>query len=310
MGRWIYLAVFLAVAGFVVPASTAIGRDCTPEEKAKADKQLWLNKKDNQKSVEKHMPWGAPVVGQSEALLIHRDYVINYSSTLLLPIWTAHRLDAKGLGKIARVDCFRRDPRINAPVASLTTDYSEPIFDQGHLSPNGDMSRALNPVLNSFVMSNMSPQYCQFNRGVWQILESLVRLWAKERKTIYVITGSVFDRDSNGAHDTDGDAKRMKSNNGKARVAVPSHFYKIIIDQAAGESLTIMMPHDQTDLDGADALQYIEKHIRKVSDVQAVTGTTFGLPTSTDATALWSFTGTPARSLVNDVCRKTAGHRF
>jgi endonuclease G len=291
--------------------TSALADTCTAEQKAEADKRLWLNKRDKQLALERHLPGGAPQTGSNESLFIHRDYVINYSSTLLVPIWTAHRLDARGLGKIDRIDCFRQDPRINSPLASLPSDYSEPIFDQGHLSPNGDMSRGLYPVLNSFPMSNMTPQYCQFNRGVWQILESMVRLWAKERKTVHVITGSVFDRDGDGQRDADADAKRMKSNNGKTRVAVPSHMYKIIVDRrgSTAESLAILLPHDQTDVDGTQAQQFLEEHVRPIADIEAVTGIRFNI-TANEATSLWPITGTPARSLVSAVCRKTDGHSF
>ncbi len=154
------LGLIFSLAGLSGYPTDAQSRDCTPEEKAAADKQLRLNKRVQQLSIEKHLPWGIPTATipvDNEDLLVHRDYVINYDRDLLVPIWTSHRLDAKGLGNIKRVDCFRGDPRIKPPYASLPSDYAEPIFDQGHLSPSGDMSRALNPVINSFVMSNMAP---------------------------------------------------------------------------------------------------------------------------------------------------------
>ncbi len=176
------LASFLATTAWEVQA-----RNCTPGEKKSADEQLWLSKTDKQKSIERNLPWGVPessTGSADEMLLVQRDYVIDYDKVLRVPIWSAERLDGKGLGKVSRVDCFRRDPRIAAPAASLPSDYKEPIFDQGHLTPNGDMSKALIPVLNSFIMSNMAPQFCQFNRGVWQIFESLVRLWAQEQGTV------------------------------------------------------------------------------------------------------------------------------
>jgi len=243
----------------------------------------------------------------------------------LVPVWTAHRLDAKGLGTINRVDCFRPDPRIDAPYASLKSDYVEPIFDQGHLSPNGDMSRALVPVLNSFIMSNMTPQYCQFNRGVWQILESLVRLWVadKDRGTVYVITGSIFDRNNDGKRDPDSSAKRMKSNNGKSRVAVPSHFYKIVIHQKSDgtiETISFLLPNDQTDLDGNPAFQYLEKHISSIEEIEAVTGLQFFPKVAQErpeavaavekarAAHLWPYTGKRPSSLAHSAqCKATAG---
>ena len=302
-------------------ASEAKTRNCTKEEKTTADKQLWLNKADKKKALERHLPWGTPAPKgevSNEMLLIQRDYVIDYDGDLLVPMWTAHRLEGKRLGKSDRVNCFRPDPRVNAPAASLKSDYAEPVFDQGHLTPNSDMSIGLNPVINSFVLTNMTPQFCQFNRGVWQIFESIVRLWAKEKGTVYVITGSVFDRDSDGKRDADAAAKRMTSNNGKTRVAIPSHFYKILVHQDVDgtvEALAVMLPHDQTDVNGAEAVSYLEKHIRSIDEVEAVTGLTFFEGVGAQGAAvkqarpagLWAYKGKPARSLVDDRCRATAG---
>jgi DNA/RNA endonuclease G (NUC1) len=322
------LGLIFSIAGLSGYSEAAQSSNCTAEGKAAADKHLRLNKKDQQLSIEKHLPWGIPTATipvDNEGLLVHRDYVIDYDRDLLVPVWTAHRLDAKGLGKIDRINCFRRDPRIKAPYASLPSDYAEPIFDQGHLSPNGDMSRALYPVLNSFIMSNMAPQYCQFNRGVWQILESLVRLWVKDkdRGTLYVITGSVFDRDNDGKRDPDAGAKRMKSNNGKSRVAVPSHFYKILIHQKGDgtvEPISFLLPLDQTDLDGDAAFQYLEKHIRSIEEIEAIAGLRFfpkvahehpeakAATLKSRASSLWPFTGKRPRSLANSPqCKATAG---
>lgn len=311
--RWVWRSIFLAsfLCGLSGPARAA--GNCTPEQKAEADKQLWLNKRDAKQALNFHLPWGVPQSGQTadgERLLVQRDYVINYSDQLLVPLWTAHRIDADELDKVKRIDCFRRDPRVPAPFASLRTDYDEPVFDQGHLTPNGDMSRSLMSVLNSFVLTNMAPQHCFFNRGVWQIFESLVRLWIKDRPIVYVITGSVFDHDGDGKRDEDTAAVRMVSRNGKARVAVPSHFYKILIHQTSDgqvDAVAALLPNNQTDLDGDDAIKYIEKHLVSIQDIQALTGVTFfpevpsALPPR--ASALWLTEGSIPHSLASN-CRK------
>lgn len=304
------------LASLVLAAYPAAARNCTPDEKAEADKKLWLNKRDTTAAIDRHLPWGLPESNASDGsiqVLAQRDYVIGYDLELRVPLWTAHRLNAKGLGKSERVNCFRRDPRVNAPAASLTSDYKEPVFDQGHLTPNGDMSIGLIPVINSFVMSNMTPQFCQFNRGVWQILEALVRVWVKERNPLYVVTGSVFDHDGNGRRDPDSDVPRMKSSNGKMRVAVPSHFFKIVIhqqDDGTVDALALMLPHDQADQNGDEAIQYLERHLKSIEDIETVIGmrlfpTVVGqLPAK--ATTLWAFEGNIPRSLVDDRCRATA----
>lgn len=284
----------------------AEARNCTAAEKTSADAQLWLNKRDKAASLARHLPWGIP--GPSaERILVQRDYVIGYSDNLLIPLWTAHRLEGLGLGKVSRVDCFRRDPRIGAPAASLASDFDEPIYDQGHLTPNGDMSKGILPIINSFILSNMAPQHCQFNRGVWQILESLVRIWAKEQGALYVMTGSLFDRDGDGNRDADSIVPRMTSRNGKARVAIPSHFYKILIrrtEEGGVGILAMLLPNDKTDLDGEEAIQYLESHLVSIADIEKLAGITllpsFGLPMTDRATALWSHSKSAARSLAHN----------
>lgn len=304
------------LACMALVACPAVARTCTADEKAEADKKLWLNKRDTTAAINRHLPWGLPestTANDSIQVLAQRDYVIGYDLELRVPLWTAHRLNAKGLGKNERVDCFRRDPRINAPAASLPSDYKEPVFDQGHLTPNGDMSTGLVPVINSFVMSNMAPQFCQFNRGVWQILEALIRAWVKDKGTLYVVTGSVFDHDGNGRPDASADVPRMKSSNGKTRVAVPSHFYKIVIhqqDDGTIEALAFLMPHGQADVAGDEAIQYLERNLKSIEDIETVARVRLFPAVEgrypSKATRLWLFDGAVPRSLVDDRCRTTA----
>jgi endonuclease G len=318
------LLAALVVAALTASSQTAAAADkCTAEQARRADKWLWLNKRDRKLALARHLPWGVPeptIPVDNEKLLVHWDYVINYDLDLLVPVWTAHRLELKGLGRVERVDCFRQDPRTDSPRASLPRDYLEPIFDQGHLVPNGDMSRSLTSVLNSFVMTNMTPQYCQFNRGVWQILESLVRSWVKQRRTLYIVTGSVFDRDGDGERDSDDSAYRMKSNDGRARVARPTHFYKILLHLRGDgtlESLALLLRNDQTDLEGKDALAYLESGISSIDEIESVTGLNFFPQLSEAAAAKLKRGRAPAlwlleahaipTSLVNAACRKTSG---
>jgi endonuclease G len=163
-------------------------------------------------------------------------------------------------------------------------------------------------------MSNMTPQFCQFNRGVWQILEEIVRRWAVQYGTVYVTSGSIFDRDGNGVRDPDDAALRMTSNNGKRRVAIPSAFYKIVaVKDADGtvETLSVLLPNDQTDLDRAEAVAYLGEHVTTLARLEQLAGLDL-FPNSpahvVEHPALWPFSGKPPRSLAHGVqCAATAG---
>jgi endonuclease G len=304
-------------AGYALAATPASAANCSAAERHEADRWLWLNARDRAASIAQNLPWGAPAPTgpvSNERQLVQRDYVIGYDADLRVPLWTAERVTGADLGKVGRSDCFRRDVRLKSADASTPSDYSEPVFDQGHVTPSADMTMSKLAVHNSFIMSNMTPQYCQFNRGVWQILEEIVRRWAVQYGTLYVTSGSIFDRDGNSLRDPDDAAPRMASANGKSRVAIPSAFYKIVAVKGTNgtlETLSILLPNDQTDLDRAEAVAYLGRHVTSLARIAQLTGATLfpnAPPGIVEHPALWPYKGDPPRSLARGAqCAATAG---
>ncbi|HEX8526912.1 DNA/RNA non-specific endonuclease [Allosphingosinicella sp.] len=297
------LFALAAITGWT-PAAAA---DCTAAERAVADRALQLSASDQRASIAAHLPWGAPretVPADNERLLVQRDFVIRHDGDLRVPLWTAERVDAARLGRIPREDCFRADPRLPAAEAGTPRDYDEPIYDQGHMAPFANQTSSAVAGHNSFVMSNMTPQTCQLNRGIWQILEGITRLWATEHGTVYVLSGSVFDRDGNGRRDADSAARRMRSRSGTERVAVPSHFYKVIAirrPDGSVSTLSIMLPHNEANPDGPAALRYLQQHVTTIEAIEQVAGIDV-FPSGArieEARTLWPFTGRQPRSLCN-----------
>jgi endonuclease G, mitochondrial len=298
-------ALLLAVAAFAADPAFAQTRNCTAAERAAADRELMLSPEEQGAAIAAHLPWGLPRdLGpvDNERLLVQRDYLIGYDGDLRAPLWTAERVDNARLRRLPRVDCFRADPRLPADQASTPADYREPIYDQGHMAAFANQTASANAGLNSFIMSNMAPQTCGLNRGIWQILESIVRLWAAEHGTVWVVSGSVFDRDGDGLRDADPAAERMASNNGNRRVAVPSAFYKVISyrrPDGALQTLSIMLPHDNSNPNGPEALAYLQRHVTSVAVIERVAGIDIH-PDAGDlgeSATLWSFTGRQPRSL-------------
>lgn len=305
----------LAMVCAALAASPALAADrCTAQQRTQADRQLWLNARDRSLATRQVFPWGEPVDRrpvEGERRLVQRDYVIAYDDDLFGPVWVGEAIGLKPL-RGGRLDCFRADPRIPGAYASRPSDYDEPIFDQGHMAPNADMTFGDIPIMNTFMMSNMSPQFCQFNRGIWQILETLVRFWAEEGAPVYILNGAVFDRDGDGARDPDARAVRMRSRGGATRVGVPTAYFKVLARQGANglvETLTLLLPHTQIDLDGEAAIDYLRGHIVTVDTVESlsdldVLGEAAVLVESRD---LWPVEGASFRSLVAAPCRRTDG---
>jgi DNA/RNA endonuclease G (NUC1) len=134
-------------------------------------------------------------------------------------------------------------------------------------------------MVNTYFYTNMTPQLARFNEVTWRRLEAVVHNWATPQRTLFVITGSIMDRDSNAARDADSAAERMQPrHNRPARVAIPSAFYKIIAyRQPDGKlaTLSIVLPHDATPLTGRALGQHFKTHVTSILAIERLTGLHF-----------------------------------
>ncbi len=275
----------ICLATLTIPAHAA-SRNCTLDEREAANAALVKIQNDADLSarlIRWHLPYGVPEAAgatENENLMVQGGYVMNHDNDLLTAVWTAWRLDAKDQidsdGK-DRVNCFRSDPRIKKSSERATpTDYKEDIYDQGHMTNDADIKDDIIEQVNTYVMSNMSPQHCRFNRGIWLSLEYMTRQWAREYDTVWIMAGAVFDRDGNGQRDPDIDALKMQSRNGKSRVSVPSHYYRIILrrDLDGFKSIAFLLPHtnDYQGKKWGEVRPHLENGIVPLSDIEAVAG--------------------------------------
>lgn len=116
-------------------------------------------------------------------------YLVRYDTHLGVPILTDYVLPRSMLKRSASrkgID-FYPDRVLPAPQVESAC-YRRSGYDRGHNVPAAD--RAGNPTLliETFAMSNISPQTPEFNRHRWKNVEILVRKLAKKFGTIRVIT--------------------------------------------------------------------------------------------------------------------------
>ena len=183
------------------------------------DNTLYLT--NNQKLyAKKHLASGKP---QAFYERVFEGFVVAVDARLKIPVWVQYELSIVDIDvTLARKDNFQPDYTIPFGARSELSDYDNSGFDQGHMAPAADMKRNEKVMNESFLLSNMCPQVgVDFNRGIWADLEDAVRKWVRQRGTLTIITGPVF-KDENGSinYKVIGDNK----------VAVPTHFYKIIAD--------------------------------------------------------------------------------
>lgn len=247
------LAAALFIALCPAPATAA---NCTKAQAKMADDRLRAIEQstaDQAAILGRHLPLGIHVTThasdsspRNEKLLLQDGYVMVHDGDLRTALWTSYRLDGADVeagDDDVRIDCFRKDPRLSAEHAAAPADYDDPIYDLGHMTNDRDLRDNLIEQLNTYVLSNMSPQHCRFNRGIWLSLENLGREWARIYTTVYVTQGAVFDFNPRDARDRDKSAARIGPRNGKARVAIPSHYFKNFLrrDGTRWLSITFML---------------------------------------------------------------------
>jgi endonuclease G, mitochondrial len=157
-----------------------------------------------------------PSHSPNDQIIHHSAYILKYNEHYEQAEWVVYRItDEYLLGSVERTDNFRSDPNVRTGSAGLS-DYRRSGFDRGHLAPAAAMKWSAQAMSESFFMSNMSPQRPGFNRGIWKNLEAAVRIWGEQNDEIYVVTGPVL--------------KGELATIGNNLVAIPNHYYKVILD--------------------------------------------------------------------------------
>jgi len=167
----------------------------------------------------------------------HKAYSLCYSESHEQAEWVFYAITKSNLkGTYKRSNDFRPDPKVRTGSASLA-DYRGSGFDRGHLCPAAVNKWSASAMSESFYMSNMSPQWPGFNRGIWKRLESQVRTWAYKNDKIYVVSGPIL--------------RPGLSKIGRNGVSVPESYYKAILDTKEPEikAIGFVLPNKKS---GAD----------------------------------------------------------
>ena len=197
------------------------------------------------------------VPGKCDQVIEHEGYALGYVEAWEQPAWVSYRLtkDEVMTRKANRESAFLEDPEVKTGSA-ISFDYQGSGYDRGHLAPAGDMHWSAKTMLESFYMSNMSPQEPSFNRGIWSKLEKAVRRFAYSEGSVVVVTGPIV---------TDEDTKTIGHN----KVRVPGFYYKVIYDETPPEKMIAFI------LPNKGSNKPVESFVVTVDDVEEATGLDF-----------------------------------
>ena len=189
-------------------------------------------------SLRRETRYGMPAADQ---VMFNRHYVLGYSYYFRQAKWALEIVDEENTIP-ERLDNFRPDYRIPAMFRADLADYAGSGYDRGHLVASADKS--VSDIQNSetFLLSNMSPQKKELNRGIWRRLENTVRDLNRTAKILetYVICGPVFYFDQAvetiGAHDPN-----------EVTIPVPHAYFKSVLAEHRNGKLymwSFLLPND------------------------------------------------------------------
>jgi endonuclease G len=149
--------------------------------------------------MQRELRYGYPVCDQ---LLVGRFFTIGYSYYFRQAKWTLEivsqggkELAPEAFTRAERLNNFRADVRLPHRFRASLNAYKGNGFDRGHLvaSANADLREIENS--ETFLLSNMSPQDPDFNRGMWMQLEKAVRELNARKDVLetYVLNCPFFD---------------------------------------------------------------------------------------------------------------------
>lgn len=197
------------------------------------------------------MTYGSP---QYNPLRIRDGYVVSYDGRTKNPYWVYERITLENLnghGK-RKYSNFREDDSIPRIHRASLKDFKWSGFDRGHMAPAADHKNSQKAMDETFLLTNVSPQVgVGFNQHYWARIEGLFRKMLtsnpKENISLHIITGTLFlpnYTDEQGHHFVTYQVI------GENNVAVPTHFYKIVLlEKTLGrlDGYAILAPNEPID---------------------------------------------------------------
>ena len=178
-----------------------------------------------------HCPAGCPQSSNENDLVFGHLYALSNNPTTKFADWVAYGVTPVNFGASpGRV--WKSDPLLDENETLEKGDYtganrSELEADRGHQAPLASFAGSKYwPELN--YLSNITPQDKDLNQGPWKNLEDAVRSAVTYRKTLFVITGPLFNKEMPSLPRAD------------EAHTVPSAYFKLVYNRAGHAAAFIM----------------------------------------------------------------------
>lgn len=214
-------------------------------------------------------------------------YSLEYDKSMYHSRWVAFRFDGDTRARnVSRQDNFQDDPDLSSDLRIGSSGFGGP-YNRGHLCASADRLYSTEANSQTFYMSNMSPQYSNFNQGYWVTLEGLVQSLGRDvsfADTLYVVKGGTVQEDQI--------ITRVSRSNGK-QVAVPQYYFMALLKIKNGvySSIAFWMEHkNYTDSEYSyehqASISEIATNAISVNELEELTGINFfpNLPDTNNST--------------------------
>lgn len=230
------------------------------------------------------MKYGFPSLANVKT---RESYVISYDPRTRSASWVIERLSPASLsGTSDRKYCeFKEDDSVHVFHRSTNADYKGSGFDRGHLAAAANHKWSQKAMEDTFYLSNVAPQNPNLNQNTWNNLEKLCRSLTKRYVNVYVCTGPLYLP----RQEADGKLYVRYQVIGRNHVAVPTHFFKVLIlEQVDGRGVELrsyVLPNEPIDekvplerflvpietIERASGLLFVPNIMKKTSSLQAIT---------------------------------------
>uniref|UniRef100_A0A8C8DIG7 Endonuclease n=1 Tax=Oryzias sinensis TaxID=183150 RepID=A0A8C8DIG7_9TELE len=214
-------------------------------------------------------------------------YVTSYDPRTRTANWVIERLNPAALsGQSDRKYCeFKEDDSVHVFHRATNADYKGSGFDRGHLAAAGNHKWSQKAMEDTFYLSNVAPQNPHLNQKTWNNLEKLCRSLTKRYLNVYVCTGPLYLP----RKEANGNLYVRYQVIGRNHVAVPTHFFKVLIlEQADGRGVELrsyVLPNEPVDeqiplesflvpietIERASGLLFVPNIMKRTSSLQAIT---------------------------------------
>jgi endonuclease G len=173
-----------------------------------------------------HVEFGTPYDASSsnDLLLSKRTNYISYNCARGGPNWVSWNLNKTHYGDAARSSSFYSDASLPSTCYHVvSSDYTNSGYSRGHMTRSEERTWSVDDNKQTFLMTNILPQYQDLNGGPWYKLELYLQdLAQNQNKELYVISGGYGSRGTL---------------SGAGKVTIPTHTWKIVVIMPYGQGL-------------------------------------------------------------------------